>query len=701
VRSLLRPALACLASAALIGACIAVPEGQGIPTKITERDDAGPGTILVDASTANPQDARNELAASEPHTVIGVDPPHGPFSGGQRALVRGNGFAPNARAWFGSAEVPASDVLRIDATRLQVAVPPGGPGSVPVTVRNGDDDSTSRTLEEAYTYDAWFASPSSGPTSGGTIVTLKGKSTSWIAGTAVRFGGTECQNTEVLSPSEIKCITPAHAPGTVSIGVRLPGEAIDQVVDDAFVFADSDNGFKGGLSGLALSGTMQVAAFNNYTGDAVSGATVILGDSLGASLQKKTDAAGIAVFSDTALVGKRSVTIAKTCYEPTTFVDVPVDTVTAYLNPIMSPACGADGGDIPPVGGKGSTPSVIKGQLVWFGGNEFKRAPWTNVPAPKSDNEKQVAYLFVPSSDPTAGFYLPDQTSAITPDADGTIGYSFTYSTYPGNVTLYALAGLENRSVSPATFIPYAFGLVRGISTVPGQATEDVFIQMNKVLDQAISLTVAPPVPGPKGPERVNASVSVQIGSEGYALFPNARRSIPIATQIPLQFVGLPGLDGILAGSMFVASATAATGANEGPPLSVVGSYMTNDASQQIAIDGFVQVPVLETPQPGTKFDGKHISFKTAPGATSIDVSVIKLTAGAGLVEWLISVPPGKTSVELPDLASLGMGLTPGPVDIAIYCGHVQPFDYGSLVYRQLGSRGWSAYAYDVFHVHY
>lgn len=677
-----------------------MPEGQGIPTKLTDQDDSGPGTIQVDSSAAG-QDAKNDLAVSEPHMVIGVDPPHGPFSGGQRALVRGNGFAPDARVWFAEAEVPTADVLRIDATRLQVAVPPGGPGPVAVTVRNGDDESTSRTLQDAYAYDAWFASPSSGPTSGGTIVTLKGKSTSWLTGTIVRFGGTECQTTEVLSETEIRCTTPAHAPGTVSVAIRLPGEESGQIVDDAFVFADSDNGFKGGLSGLPLSGAMQVAAFNNYTGDPVSGATVILGDSLGAALQKKTDAAGIAVFNDTALVGKRSVTIAKTCYEPTTFVDVPVDTVTAYLNPIMSPDCGADGGDIPPVGGKGSSPGVLKGQLVWYGGNEFKRAPWNNVPAPKSDNEKQVAYVFVPSSDPAGEFYLPDQSSAVTPDADGTIGYSFSYSAYPGNITLYALAGLENRNVSPATFTPYAFGLVRGISTLPGEATEDVFIPMTKVLDQAVSLTIAPPVPGPKGPDRVNASVSVQLGSEGYALFPNAARSVPIATQIPLQFVGLPGLDGMLSGSMFVASATAATGANEGPPLSVVGSYVTNDASQQVAIDGFVQVPVIETPLPGTQFDGKHISFKTAPGATSIDVSVIKLTAGAGLVEWLISVPPGKTSVELPDLASIGLGLIPGPIDIAIYCGHVQPFDYGTLVYRQLGSRGWSAYAYDVFHVHY
>ena len=220
-------------------------------------------------------------------------------------------------------------------------MPPGGPGPVAVTVRNGDDDSTSRTLEEGYTYDAWFASPASGPTSGGTIVTVSGKGTSWVEGTVVKLGGAACQALEVLSATELRCTTPAHTPGSVSLSIRNPGEE-ERSVDDAFVFADSDNGFKGGLSGLALSGTMRVAAYNNYTGDPVVNATVILGDSLGTALQKKTDSAGIAVFSDAGLVGSRSVTIAKTCFEPGTFVDVPVDTVTAYLNPVMSPDCGAD-----------------------------------------------------------------------------------------------------------------------------------------------------------------------------------------------------------------------------------------------------------------------------------------------------------------------------------------------------------------------
>jgi len=78
----------------------------------------------------------------------------------------------------------------------------------------------------------------------------------------------------------------------------------------------------------------------------------------------------------------------------------------------------------------------------------------------------------------------------------------------------------------------------------------------------------------------------------------------------------------------------------------------------------------------------------------------VRIQAGAGLVEWLVAIPGSKSPVELPDLASLGLGLPPGPLSIFVYGGHVGDgsFDYGTLVYRQLDARGWTAYAYDVFH---
>ena len=47
--------------------------------------------------------------------------------------------------------------------------------------------------------------------------------------------------------------------------LHLAGQA-PVVVYDAFTYADSDNGFKGGLSGPPLDGSLKVAAYNAYTG---------------------------------------------------------------------------------------------------------------------------------------------------------------------------------------------------------------------------------------------------------------------------------------------------------------------------------------------------------------------------------------------------------------------------------------------------
>lgn len=697
-----RPIVVSLAATALLGACIAIPEGEGIPSRITDRDDASADSFVnVDAGGPT-QDAQTELPPTDPHTIIGVDPSHGPFTGGRLAIIRGNGFKSNVRVWFGTTEIQSQDVTAADPTRIQIVVPPGDPGSIDVRTQNGDDESTSSELLGGYTYDLFYAEPSSGPTTGGTIIRILGKSTGWSESTQVSVGDTPCLSTTVVSATEIECATPPHVAGAVSIAIT-DGTSIPDVVYDAYTYSDSDNGFKGGLSGGPLSGKLKVAAYNAYTGEPIANADVIAGDNLDSALTGKTDAAGIVIFEDSSLQQERSVTIAKTCFEPTTFVDVPVDTVTVYLSPVLSPECLGDGGEVPPVGGKGATQATIRGELVWTGGTEFKRAPWTNVPGPKSEEEAQVAYLFQPHWDPTSKFALPDPSRAITPDADGGIGYEFSTTTGGGNITLYVLAGIENRAVVPATFTAYAFGLIQGIAAKPGESTEEVFINIDKPLDQAVVLSTSPPTPGPKGPDRLISSVAVQIGNEGYAIFPNAQRTTLLADTGDIAFVGLPGLTDSLADARFVSSAKAVTGANAGAPMSIVGKFVSTDASVPVLIDGFVQVPVLTRPSAGEPFDGTHLEIQFAPGGALVDVNVVRIEASNGLMEWLIVAPSGKTAIELPDLNALGVGLPHGPVSINVYGGHIdnQGFDYGSLVYRHTDTRGWLSYAYDVFNSYY
>ncbi len=63
-------------------------------------------------------------------------------------------------------------------------------------------------------------SPTSGPTSGGTSVTITG--TGFVTGATVTFGGTSATNVTVVSSTSITATTPAHAAGTVNVVVTNP-----------------------------------------------------------------------------------------------------------------------------------------------------------------------------------------------------------------------------------------------------------------------------------------------------------------------------------------------------------------------------------------------------------------------------------------------------------------------------------------------
>jgi hypothetical protein len=666
---------------ALAGAHGCIARGDDPLVKLTEDDGGGPPPHTIDGSASG--DASVELPPTAPHAVLAVDPPHGPWNGGQTALVRGNGFDGSVRVWFGDVEVPADQLIPIDPKRVQVVVPPGVVGTVDVATQNGDDASTRSSLIGGYEYDRFYAEPSSGPTSGGTVIRLLGQGTSWSATTAVLIDNKPCEPIELTSATELSCPTPAGTPGSKPIRV-VTADGVASDVLDAFTYGDSDNGYKGGLSGQPLATELRVIALDNYTGDPVAGAHVVAGSDLASAIVKQTDSAGVAVVQAPNLGPKRSVTIAKKCYQPITFVDVPVDTVTAYLDPVLTPACAGEG-DPPPTGGSPSLGGLVSGELVWKSTKEFERAGWTNVPGPKSPDEKHVAYVFRLSDDPTREFQLPSPVAATTPDSPGFAGFSYTYSTSSGNHSLYALA------------------VTKGVGTQPGQATSDVFIKMDIPLDHGLSLAIDGPTPTPKGPDQVTAHVSVRVNEQGYAILPISQKKALFPTPAPLSFVGLPPLVGSLVGAQYVATARAGTGAAGTAPRSVVGLLATTLSGVEIVVDGFVEIPKLTDPGENGAFTGTDLVWSLPAGGASVELSVLEIQSGGGLSSWLIAAPAGTTAAQLPDLAALDpeLGLISGPITIALTAAHIEAFDYGSLRYRHLDSRGWNAYATDVFFAHH
>jgi hypothetical protein len=687
-------------------ACFAIGEGVLPPV---ERDrDAGPPPVLStrDAAVRNTLDA--SLLLPPPHSVTSVDPAHGPFNGGQHAIVHGTGFTSTARIWFGANEVPVTDVVPVDPTRVQVSVPAGPAGTVDVSSQNGDDASTRTTLSEGYVYDPFYVDPATGPVSGGTAVTLHGAVTGWSTATTVLIDGMPCKVTAMRAPAgepeELDCETPPGTPGAKRVQVVAADGGTTDLLD-GFTYGDSDDGFRGGLGGAALAGKLRVVVVNSYNGLVVPTARVVLGTDVKSA--KTVDANGVVEVDDPELGATVTVTVAAHCFMPTTFFDVAVDTVTVYLDPVISPDC-LSNGHLTLVGSGGGSPSTgssIEGELVWPNPIELQVAAW-DVPVPDgmtdADSDiRQVAYVFPLSSSVSSPFRLPAARSGVTPSDVGRIGYTFSTTSVVGNVTLYALAGIENRKISPPLFTAYTMGIVSGVGTQAGSIAKDVYVKMDIPLDHAISLDAKGPVPTPRGPDHLDGRIGVRYGNLGYVTLPVGSATTLLPATAPLRFVGLPPLVNGLAGSEYVTTAIASTGENGDTPLSVVGLVATTTADGTVPLGGFMEVPLLDAPANNSAWDGQTLAVSAAPGGPDADLTVFAVDSGGGLSSWTVVMPRGVSSGTLPDLAKLGdVGAPEGPVSITVSRARIDAFDYGSLRYRQLASRGWDAYAIDVFQAH-
>jgi hypothetical protein len=218
-----------------------------------------------------------------------------------------------------------------------------------------------------------------------------------------------------------------------------------------------------------------------------------------------------------------------------------------------------------------------------------------------------------------------------------------------------------------------------------------------------LSLELSAPTITARGPNRMQASASIQVGSEGFAPLPNGYISRALPLSGGLSFVGVPTLSGSLLGTSYIATARAVTGETGGTPRSVVGLVSATSTSQPLLIDQFVQVPVLVSPAPNTAWNGTALSSKRSAGGSAVDLVVYDIESAGGLVAWTVIAPDSSPSFSVPDLNAISpdLGLVPGPLTITVSAAHISDFAYGALTYRDTTQRGWTAYATDVFYASY
>ncbi|MEU9061000.1 IPT/TIG domain-containing protein [Streptomyces sp. NPDC048430] len=166
-----------------------------------------------------------------PPTISTINPTQGPTSGGTTVTLTGTGMTGSTAVRFGSTNATSFTIN--SATQIIAVSPPRAAGAAAVTVVHptGNSNSVTFTYVVAQVPVVTGVAPSSGPTAGGTSVTLTG--TGFTGATAVTFAGIPATSFMVNSATQITAVAPAGSAGAAVVNVTTPGGTS---APDAFFF---------------------------------------------------------------------------------------------------------------------------------------------------------------------------------------------------------------------------------------------------------------------------------------------------------------------------------------------------------------------------------------------------------------------------------------------------------------------------------
>lgn len=180
-----------------------------------------PGAVDVAVTTpvgvSTPSAATQFTYLWDGPTVTRVAPDHGSVAGGTTVEITGTGLAAATAVDFGDS---ASSTFTVNSdTSITALAPPGTVG--PVDVRVTTDRRTPVAALDVFTYvDVPVISavtPATGPTAGGTTVTITG--TGFLDVSGVTLGGSQATGLTVVSPTTLTVVTPGHSAGAVDVVV--------------------------------------------------------------------------------------------------------------------------------------------------------------------------------------------------------------------------------------------------------------------------------------------------------------------------------------------------------------------------------------------------------------------------------------------------------------------------------------------------
>src|SRR3989442_224692 len=195
-------------------------------------------TVGGQASVTSPADQFTYVAPPPPApTVTGVSPTSGPIAGGTAITITGTNFDASATVTVGG--TPATSVSVVSATQINATTPAHVAGTFDVIVTVGGQSSATSAADQ-FMYIApppptvTGVSPTSGPTSGGTAITISG--TNFDATATVTVGGAVATGVSFVSATQLSATTPAHVAGAADVVVTVGGQSSATSPSDQFTY---------------------------------------------------------------------------------------------------------------------------------------------------------------------------------------------------------------------------------------------------------------------------------------------------------------------------------------------------------------------------------------------------------------------------------------------------------------------------------
>jgi hypothetical protein len=406
----------------------------------------------VDVLVVHPTNGTSANTIADNYTYLGVpvvsslSPSTGPIAGGNAVTITGLSLTGALVVTFGGTST--AFVVTGD-TSITATAPAHAAGTVDVFVTTAQGTSAN-TAADDYTYGdlpvVTSLSPTTGPISGGTVVTITG--TGFTGATSVTFGGTAAAITSVTATT-ITVTAPAHTAGTVDVLVTTPAGTSANTAADNFTYTS-------GPSVTSIS----------PKGGPVEGGTLV-------------------TITGSGFTGATSVTFGGTSVTPTVLNDT---TITA-----ISPARPAGTVDVRVVTPLGTSPNTAADDFVYGGGPIITSISPTNGPQAGGNTVTITGTGFTGATSVTFGATSLTPTvssdtsiSVVAPAGTGTVDIrvvtpvgtspntaadNYTYGSVTTTFTLYfrwtliVWTGANGASISAA---------LSGQETPPNPATNDV-----------------------------------------------------------------------------------------------------------------------------------------------------------------------------------------------------------------------------------